>query len=178
MNQIIGGWSTSLIYEARTGSPFGVIENNAAAIYPTAVTVRSSAVAPYRQNPNWRANVLAEPFFDTTSFVAPTSYTFGNLGRTIAIGPGAVISDLSVLKAIQVREQHRLQFRVEMMNWLNRANFNLPAQSRGVASFGRISSLNRREPGPHHPTWVALQVLSMRCPPCECPFSRAALAAT
>ena len=141
VNQIIGGWSTSLIYEARTGSPFGVIENNAAAIYPTAVTVRSNAIAPYRENPNWRANVLGETFFDTGAFVAPAQYTFGNLGRTIAIGPSAVISDLSVLKAVQIREQHRLQFRLEMLNWLNRANFNLPAQSRGVANFGRINSL-------------------------------------
>jgi hypothetical protein len=141
LNQIIGGWSASLIYEARTGSPFGIIENNAAAIYPTAVTVRSNAVAPYRRNPNWRANVLGEAFFDPTSFAAPAQYTFGNLGRTVAIGPGAIVSDLAVLKSIAVRERQRLQLRVEMMNFLNRANFALPNQGRGVANFGRISEL-------------------------------------
>ncbi len=137
----IGGWSASAIYEARTGSPFGVIENNAAAIYPTAVTVRSSAVSPYAQNANWRDNVLSEPFFQTASFVAPAQYTFGNLGRTVAIGPGAIIADLAVLKSVQIREQQRLQFRVEMLNFLNHANFALPNQSRGVANFGRISAL-------------------------------------
>ena len=42
LDNIVGGWSTSVIYEVRTGSPFGVIENNAAAIYPTAATVRSN----------------------------------------------------------------------------------------------------------------------------------------
>jgi hypothetical protein len=141
LNYVVGGWSTSLIYEARSGSPFGVIENNAAAIYPTAVTVRSNAVAPYRENANWRSNVLGENFFDTASFAAPAQYTFGNLGRTVAIGPGAVISDLSVLKSFGIREGQRLQFRLEMLNWLNRANFNLPNQNRGVANFGRISSL-------------------------------------
>lgn len=141
LNYVVGGWSTSLIYEARTGSPFGVIENNAAAIYPTAVTVRSTAIAPYRVNPNWRANVLTEPYFDTASFVAPAQYTFGNLGRTVAIGPGAVISDISVLKNFSVREQHNLQFRVEMLNFINHANFNLPNQNRGVANFGRVGSL-------------------------------------
>lgn len=141
LNHVIGGWSTSLIYEARTGSPFGVIENNAAAIYPTAVTVRSNAVKPYAANPNWRSNVLSESFFDTTSFVAPAQYTFGNVGRTVAIGPGAVISDLSVLKSFAAGEQHRIQFRLEMLNFLNRANFNLPNQSRGVANFGRIAGL-------------------------------------
>lgn len=141
LNHIAGGWSTSLIYEARSGSPFGVIENNAAAIYPTATTVRSSAAGPYRQNPDWRDNVLSENFFDPSSFVAPAAYTFGNLGRTVAIGPGALISDLALLKSIAVREQQRLQFRVEMLNFLNRANFGLPNQSRGVANFGKVSSL-------------------------------------
>ena len=141
VNQIVGGWSTSLVYEARTGSPFGVIENNAAAIYPTAATVRSDAVAPYQQNPNWRDNVLTEPFFDTTSFAAPAQYTFGNLGRTVAIGPGAIISDLSLLKSFSIQERHKVQFRAEAMNFLNRANFALPNQNHGVANFGRINGL-------------------------------------
>ena len=141
LNYAVGGWSTSLIFEARSGSPFGIIENNAAAIYPTAATVRSTAIAPYKQNPNWRSNVLSESFFDTSSFVAPAQYTFGNLGRTVAIGPGAVISDLSVLKSFAVREQQRLQFRLEMLNFINHANFNLPNQNRGVANFGRVSGL-------------------------------------
>jgi hypothetical protein len=141
VNQLIGGWSTSLIYEARTGSPFGVIENNAAAIYPTAVTVRSDAVAPYRQNPNWRDNVLGETFFDSSSFAVPAQFTFGNTGRTVAIGPGAIISDLAVLKSFLIREQHRLQLRVEMLNFLNHANFALPNQNRGVANFARVSGL-------------------------------------
>ena len=141
VNQLIGGWTTSLIYEARTGSPFGVIENNAAAIYPTAVTVRSNATAAYRENPNWRSNVLSESFFDPGVFAAPAQYTFGNLGRTVALGPGAIISDLAILKSISVREGHRLQLRGEAMNFLNRANFALPNQNRGVANFGRISGL-------------------------------------
>lgn len=141
LDQIAGGWSTSLIYEARTGSPFGVIENNASAIYPTAATVRSNVVAPYRENTNWRSNVLGEAFFDPASFAAPAQYTFGNAGRTIAIGPGAISSDLAVLKSFSVREQQRLQLRIEMLNFLNRANFALPNQSRGVANFGRVSSL-------------------------------------
>jgi hypothetical protein len=141
VDRVFGGWSTSFIYEARTGSPFGVIENNAAAIYPTAATVRSNAIGSYRENQNWRSNVLGETFFDPASFAAPAQYTFGNLGRTVATGPGAVIADLSVLKSIGIRDQQRVQLRVEMLNFLNRANFALPNQNRGVANFGRISGL-------------------------------------
>ena len=34
-----------------------------------------------------------------------------------------------------------MQFRAEAMNFLNRANFALPNQNRGVANFGRINGL-------------------------------------
>ncbi|MDX2179354.1 MAG: TonB-dependent receptor [Bryobacteraceae bacterium] len=140
-NLLVGGWSTGLILEARTGSPFGIIENNAATVYPTAATVRSNATAPYQVNPNWRSNVLGEPYFITSTFAQPAFGTFGNLGRTVAIGPGALIGDLSILKDFAVTETHRLQFRCEMLNFMNRANFNLPAQARGNPAFGRINSL-------------------------------------
>jgi hypothetical protein len=139
--QTLGGWTLSGLFEVRDGAPFGVIENNGAAIYPTAATVRSNVVAPYAENSNWRANVLAEPFFQTAGFAAPLQYTFGNAGRSVATGPGAIVSDLALLKDFRVAEGHRLQFRAESLNFLNRANFALPNQQRGNANFGRISSL-------------------------------------
>jgi hypothetical protein len=141
LNQIIGGWSTGLILEIRTGSPFGVIENNAATIYPTSATVRSNAIRPYRGNPNWRDNVLGHTFFDPSVFIAPPRFTFGTLGRTVAIGPGAFIGDLSVLKDFRIREGRRVQFRCEMLNFANHPNFDLPNQLRGNTNFGRINSL-------------------------------------
>ncbi len=141
LNFVAGGWTTGLILELRTGSSFGVIENNAAAVYPTAVTVRSDAAGAYQQNPNWRNNVLGEPYFLTATFRQPAFGTFGNLGRTVAVGPGAVIGDLSILKDFAMNETHRLQFRCEMLNFVNHANFNGPNQSRGVAAFGTINSL-------------------------------------
>jgi hypothetical protein len=141
MRQAFGGWSTSLLFEARSGAPFGVIENNGAAIYPTAATVRSNALGAYQENVDWRANVLGQPFFNTGVFAAPARFTFGNTGRTVATGPGAVVADLSVLKDFRIAEGHRLQFRFEALNVINRANFNLPNQQRGNANFGRINSL-------------------------------------
>lgn len=141
VNQALGGWSTSLIYEARSGAPFGVFENNPAAIYPTAALVRSNVTGAYQQNENWRSNVLGESYFNTGSFSAPAVNTFGNAGRTIASGPGAIVADLSVLKDFSFAERHRLQFRLEALNFINHANFALPNQQRGNSNFGRISSL-------------------------------------
>ncbi len=138
---LLGGWTLGAIVEARTGSPFGVIENNPAGVYPTAATVRSNATGPYTRNTNWRNNVLSQTFFDTSPFIAPPPFSFGTLGRTVAIGSGAFIADLSILKDFHVGERHRLQFRCEMLNLANHPNFNLPAQERGAADFGRVNSL-------------------------------------
>ncbi len=141
LRAFIGNWTVSTIVEARSGSPFGVIENNGAAIYPTAATVRSDATKPYAANPNFRDNVLGENYFDISGFAAPRQFTFGNLGRTVAIGPGAFISDLSFLKDFFIGERHRIQFRTEMLNFTNHANFALPNQQRGNANFGTIRDL-------------------------------------
>ena len=49
--------------------------------------------------------------------------------------------DLSILKNFRISERHGVQFRAEIMNFTNNANFGLPNLSRGSANFGSISSL-------------------------------------
>ena len=142
VNAVLGGWSTGLILELRTGAPFGVLENNSGAIFATAAAVRPSATAAYAENPNWRANVLRQPFFNTGAFVAPAALTFGSVGRTLAAGPGAVIGDFSVLKDFAMPwEGHKLQFRWESLNFMNHANFGSPIGGRGNPNFGLITGL-------------------------------------
>lgn len=142
LNAIAGGWSTGLILELRSGAPFGIVENNAAAIYPTAAAVRSNATGPFATNPDWRANVLRQPYFVRETFVAPPALTFGTLGRAVATGPGAFIGDLSVLKDFAMPwEGHKLQFRWESLNFANRANFGSPVTGRGNPNFGLITGL-------------------------------------
>ena len=141
LDRIIGGWALGWIAEFRSGSPFGALESNPAGAVRFAPTVRSDAMAPYSPNPAWRDNVLGESFFDTSAFARPRRGQFGNLGRTVAIGPGAALVDLSILKNFPFGERRRLQFRAEMLNLPNHPNFNLPEQRRGRGNFGRISSL-------------------------------------
>jgi hypothetical protein len=142
MEALAGGWSTGLIMEFRSGVPFGIVENNAAAIYTTAAAVRSNATGPYAQNGSWRDNVLSQPYFNTATFVAPPVLTFGTLGRSVATGPGAVIGDVSLLKDFAMPwENHKLQFRWESLNFLNHANFGNPTTGRGNPNFGRILGL-------------------------------------
>jgi hypothetical protein len=55
-----------------------------------------------------------------------TSGFEGNLGRDTYIGPGLATWDFSVLKDTRIGERPSLQFRAEIFNLLNRANFNTP----------------------------------------------------
>ena len=65
---------------------------------------------------------------------------FGNLGRNVIIGPGFSNVDFSVLKNIELKEDLRLQFRAEVFDLLNHANFGQPGRVVGSATFGQISN--------------------------------------
>lgn len=142
LNQVAGGWTLGTIIEARTGPPFSAWWGNAGQIYPTAARVRADATAPYSQNNNWRDDIRGGRFFDTSTFTRPERFTFGNVGRNSFIGPGAVRADLSVIKHFYMPwESHSLQFRTEVINFPNRANFNIPNGNRQSGGFGRITGL-------------------------------------
>ena len=141
-NQLLGGWTVGSIIEARTGPPFSAIWGNSGQIYPTAVRVRADAVSPYSENAAWRDDVRGETFFDTSSFVRPQRFTFGNVGRNAFIGPGAVRADASLIKQIYMPiEGHSLEFRLEVINFPNRANFATPNQNRQAGNFGTVTGL-------------------------------------
>ena len=63
---------------------------------------------------------------------------FGNAGRNIARGPGFVNLDASLLKDFRVSESARFQFRAEVFNLANHANFGLPISDLASPNFGRI----------------------------------------
>ena len=142
LNQIVGGWSIGTIVEARTGPPFSAYWGNASQVYPTAARVRADATGPYARNSAWRNNVRGEKYFDTSVFQRPARFTFGNLGRNAFIAPGALRTDLSLIKHISMPwEGHTLQFRGELINLPNRANFGLPVGNVQNRAFGNITGL-------------------------------------
>ena len=54
---------------------------------------------------------------------------FGNMARDTLISPGLADMDFSLQKNFKVTENQRIQFRWEVFNLLNRANFAEPATS-------------------------------------------------
>ena len=135
VNQLLGGWNVTGITRVRTGFPLGA-------------TITPSLLNNTMGN---RPNVVCDPnlptsqqkvqrFFNTSCFTAPASFQFGNSGRTFGSGPGQVNFDFSILKDFRIREQMSLEFRTEIFNILNSAEFDLPSTAIGTGPAGTIAA--------------------------------------
>ena len=65
-------------------------------------------------------------WFDVNAFELQPAGFLGNLGRNTLQGPNVITADLAVLKDFPVTESKRIEFRWEMFNLINRANFDEP----------------------------------------------------
>lgn len=124
--QLISGWSLSSIVTIQSGFPL----TQQLSYNPSNNGDTRNPVRPFL-NPNFSGPlVLGNPnqWFNPAAFLAPPANSgfYGNAGRSIIPGPGLGTWDFSVLKNTQIRETVRLQFRLEIFNLLNRANFNTP----------------------------------------------------
>ena len=96
----------------------------------------------------------AERWFDTSAFVNPADFTFGNVGRSLpdVRHPGTVNWDLSLIKDTSIGERFNVQFRAEAFNVLNHVNYRLVndtfrAGSDGFNSSGTFGTINQaRDP--------------------------------
>ncbi|MEI9812090.1 MAG: TonB-dependent receptor [Acidobacteriota bacterium] len=84
------------------------------------------------------SNQTPEKWFDTSAFVMPKQFAFGNSGRNNVIGDGLTNLDLSVMKRFKLRDSLNLQIRGEFFNSLNNTNFSdAPGRTFATPSFGR-----------------------------------------
>jgi len=125
-NRIVGGWSVAGILAVQSGFPF----TPQLSYNPSNTGDTRNPVRPFL-NPSFSGPVvLGKPsqWFNPNAFVGPPTASgfYGNAGRNTYIGPGLATWDFSVLKDITFRERRGLQFRAEIFNLLNRANFNTP----------------------------------------------------
>jgi hypothetical protein len=174
--QLVEGWEIGGIYNARTGLPIDitlsrpdiVYEVNGTNQFVQAPIVNNSVITttPIIDNPyggafrnNRRPDVVpgVNPFLtgDKRFFLNPAAFTFpqpgrfGNLGRYALHGPGLSQLDFTAHKRFPIDEKRNLEFRAEIYNLLNRANFaNPPA----VLATGLGTAANQIQPGqPYSP---------------------------
>jgi hypothetical protein len=81
-------------------------------------------------------------WFDTSAFVLPQPYTFGNMGRLHPTLRGDRVEnlDFSVFKNLRIGERFQLQLRGEAFNAFNHPVFGDPNTTVGDINFGRITS--------------------------------------
>jgi hypothetical protein len=133
---IAGAWTLTGIWSLSTGEHFT----------PSLATPVSNSAGGGGDRPNrvGDGNLPAsertiDRWFDVDAFAPAPQFTFGNAGRGILVGPGNFNVDLGVYRIFPISEQTRLQFRWEMFNAFNRANFNVPNAAIGNAQVGQIS---------------------------------------
>jgi hypothetical protein len=125
-DRLVSGWSVGGILTVQSGFPF----TPQLSYNPSNNGDTRNPVRPFR-NPNFTGPViLGKPtqWFNPNAFLQPppNSGFYGDVGRDTFFGPGLATWDFSLLKDIKFRESFGLQLRAELLNLLNRANFNTP----------------------------------------------------
>ena len=131
-NQLVDGWQLSSIVQSQSGNPVNIVVNNAG-FTGTNNTVRPDVTGSIE--------IIGTPnrWFDISPFVVPVG-RFGNLGRNVVIGPGFNNVDFSVIKRTKLTETQLIEFRWEVFDLFNHANFGQPGRVVGTANFGQITN--------------------------------------
>lgn len=137
LNTVLGGWQLSTITNFYSGLPFTPTSsvntlNGSGTQRPNRI---GSGLLPHGQQS------LAH-WFDTSAFVTPAQYQFGNSGRNILRGPDTKTSDISFFKTFRLGKDvaRDFQFRADIFNITNTPQFNNPGSAIGSPTAGVISS--------------------------------------
>ena len=150
-SQVLGGWELAGITSARTGLPVNItmtrkasqmLDGNTSNQRPNLVP-GMSIYAPDQTISNW---------FNPAAFSTPAKYTWGNLGRYAATGPGNFEVDLALQKRFRLTERFSLNVRASAFNLANHPQYATPASNWSKSSFGEITDvLNYRGCGHGRP---------------------------
>ncbi len=164
-----GGWSVGGIVNARSGLPIDVkIVRNDVVYVDGSGNVFTSAAAGRTAVINTpgggssrnvrRPDLIpgVDPFLHSggllflnpAAFAVPAPGSFGNLERNSLHGPGVNQVDLVMAKRLNVSRGQNLEFRVEVFNLFNRANFSNPVGTLPDAlPSGSVNDANKLQPG-------------------------------
>ena len=145
LRAIVRDWQLNAIATHNSGTPFTVFDS-------ANVSLQANS-PPISGFPASRPNLAGDPnagphtaneWISRSSFqrlsVLTQAGQFGNAGRNIARGPAGTNVDVSLVRNFGLPGHVRLQFRAEVFNVANHANFGLPVADLNSANFGRIFS--------------------------------------
>jgi hypothetical protein len=145
VEQILGHWQINGIASYNSGTPFTVSDSANVALQANSPPIsgfpasRPNLVGDPNAGPHTVNEWISRSAFQRLN-VQTQAGQFGNAGRNIARGPSYVNVDLALVRDFAIATATRLQFRAEVFNVLNRANFGLPVADLNSVNFGRIFS--------------------------------------
>jgi len=147
--QLTNGWEISGITRFATGLPVTIVETDDQSLLgtnfggPIPLNVDTpNLVAPvHKLDPRKSACPGACLFFDPSSFQGSALGLEGTANRRFFHGPGLNNWDFAVLKNTQLHERFVLQFRAELFNIWNHAQFIGPSQL-GISNFDPVSHVS------------------------------------
>ena len=130
---IVGGWTVSTIFQARTGpnlTPYFTY-GDTAGIYPANTGRTLDGVGQFGEA--WRPDVTGDPgsggtrarFYDLTAFTLPAPGTLGNAKKGSIQGPGTWIVNFAFYKDVFRKDAMSAQFTALLDNAFNHPQFSV-----------------------------------------------------
>ena len=147
IGNILGNWTMSGKFYARTGTPFSVIDGalgydvsgtNLEGFNST--TLLANALTSALPGTCGRSAVNTACMTASEFTAYGTEAAFGNLGRNAFTGPGYFDIDFTLFKNFNVTERTRFQVGASAYNVLNHPNFQNPVADISSPGFGTIQS--------------------------------------
>jgi hypothetical protein len=129
LGAVLGGWRVNGVGNFHSGTPLTpTIVGNWSRSGSNRTADRPDLVARCDGDTIYTHTV--QHYFDPTCFALPQAGTFGNTRRNSLRGPSYGTLDLSLVKSTDLQStggSRSVQFRLEVFNVLNRANFAVPS---------------------------------------------------
>jgi hypothetical protein len=149
LSGFVSGWGVNGVTTFQKGYPLGItMASNTVSTYSLAGTTRPNVVPGCEKfNSGAVQSRLGDAYsknkyFNTSCFVAPGNFKFGNESRSDngLRAPGIANYDLALFKETHLTEKLILQMRIESFNLFNRVQFGAPNTSIGSAQQGQITT--------------------------------------
>lgn len=144
VNFFLGGWQLAGITTMYTGALLSPGYSNADPAGTGQVSGRPDRIGDGNLNSGDLRDLIRsrQSIFDRGAFVLPASNRgfYGNSARYILTGPGYMNWNAAVHKNWALGETSQMQFRWEMFNAFNRANFNNPSTNIQSGDFGLVTT--------------------------------------
>ena len=157
-SKLVKGWRLSGITRFSTGQPVTLVEVDDNSLLGTS---SAGAISLPVDTPNFTPGSLSisdprsaqKPYFNTSLFSPEVVGTLGNSQRRFFSGPGLNNWDMALLKDTAIREGMNVEFRAELFNAFNHAQFgqpdgnindaqNVPKPGERLTGFGTIQTAN------------------------------------